>query len=128
MGGLGFLAGRSVEIDPEELNAALRRAELLLATGGDPRRSPELYGRAVIAIARDLDEPARAAPAALEMLEPEDATFPVQVRRSASCSPTPISPGELQQHCSRRSWQRSRGSDPWGPRSLTPIAVPAESG
>jgi hypothetical protein len=75
---LGFLAGRSVEIDPEELNAALRRAELLLATGGDPRRSPELYGRAVTAIARDLDTASRRAQllAALETLEPEARDLP----------------------------------------------------
>jgi hypothetical protein len=53
-----FVAGRSVELDAEALNAALRRAELLLATGGDPHRTPELYGRAVTALARDLDTPA----------------------------------------------------------------------
>ena len=35
-----------------ELHAALRRAELLLAAGGDPRRPLELYGRAVTALAR----------------------------------------------------------------------------
>ena len=75
---LGFLAGRSVEIDREELNAALRRAELLLATGGDPRRSPQLYGRAVTAIARDLDTSSRRAQllAALETLEPEARDLP----------------------------------------------------
>lgn len=75
---LGFLAGRLVEIDPEELNAALRRSELLLATGGDPRRSPELYGRAVTAIARDLDTSSRRAQlrAALETLEPEARDLP----------------------------------------------------
>jgi hypothetical protein len=52
-----FVAGRSVELDAEVLNAALRRAELLLATGGDPHRALELYGRAVTALARDLDSP-----------------------------------------------------------------------
>jgi len=55
---LCFLAGRRVTIDPDELNGALRRAELLLATGGDPRRRLQLYGRAVTAIAEDLDAPA----------------------------------------------------------------------
>jgi len=54
---LCFLAGRSVQIDAQELNAALRRAELLLAAGGDPRRPLELYGRAVTALAEDLDDP-----------------------------------------------------------------------
>jgi hypothetical protein len=54
---LAFVAGRAVSLDEEELNAALRRAELLLATGGDPRRRLELYGRAVSALAADLDGP-----------------------------------------------------------------------
>ncbi len=39
----------------------MRRAELLLATGGDPRRRLELHGRAVTSIATDLDEPERRA-------------------------------------------------------------------
>jgi hypothetical protein len=55
---LCFLAGTEVELDEAEVNAALRRAELLLATGGDPRRRLELYGRAVTAVAEDLDAPA----------------------------------------------------------------------
>ena len=54
---LCFLAGQSVTIDEDELKAALRRSELLLAAGGDPRRPLELYGRAVTALARDLDDP-----------------------------------------------------------------------
>ena len=54
---LCFVAGRNVTIDAHDLNAALRRSELLLATGGDPRRPLELYGRAVTALAEDLDEP-----------------------------------------------------------------------
>jgi hypothetical protein len=70
---LCFLAGRSVNLDEGELHAALRRSELLLATGGDPRRPLELYGRAVTALAEDLDDPtARAELAAgLEALSPE---------------------------------------------------------
>jgi hypothetical protein len=55
---LCFLAGADVTLDEADVNAALRRAELLLATGGDPRRRLELYGRAVTAVAEDLDEPA----------------------------------------------------------------------
>jgi hypothetical protein len=55
---LCFLAGADVELDEAEVKAALRRAELLLATGGDPRRRLELYGRAVTAVADDLDAPA----------------------------------------------------------------------
>jgi hypothetical protein len=55
---LCFLAGREVELDPGEREAAVRRAELLLAAGGDPHRELELYGRATTALARDLDSPA----------------------------------------------------------------------
>ena len=55
---LCFLAGRAVMPDPDELHAALRRSELLLAAGGDPRRPLELYGRAVTALAEDVDDPA----------------------------------------------------------------------
>jgi hypothetical protein len=70
---LCFLAGRSVAIDDAELHAALRRSELLLATGGDPRRPLELYGRAVTALAEDLDDAALRAElaAGLEALQPE---------------------------------------------------------
>ncbi len=70
---LCFLAGRSVTIDERERHAALRRAELLLAAGGDPRRPLELYGRAVTALADDLDDPAARAElaAALAALAPE---------------------------------------------------------
>jgi hypothetical protein len=70
---LCFLAGREVDVDEDERNASLRRAELLLASGGDPRRSPELYGRPVTAVAADLDAPERRAALrrALEALGPE---------------------------------------------------------
>lgn len=54
--GLAWLAGQAVEPDPDELKAAIRRAELLLAAGGDPRRELELDGRAVSAVAADLDD------------------------------------------------------------------------
>lgn len=56
---LCFLAGRDVQFDPAEANAAFRRAELLLATGGDPRRRLELSSRAVSSVADDLDAPER---------------------------------------------------------------------
>ena len=56
--GLAWLAGREVELDPDEVKAATRRAELLLAAGGDPRRELDLDGRAVGAVAADLDDPA----------------------------------------------------------------------
>ncbi len=54
---LCFLAGRSVTLDERELRSAVRRSELLLAAGGDPRRRLQLYGRAVTALAEDLDHP-----------------------------------------------------------------------
>ena len=46
---------QGVEHDPTELKATLRRAALLLATGGDPRREPALDDRAVTSVAADLD-------------------------------------------------------------------------
>ena len=78
---LCFLALRHVALDDDELNAALRRAELLLVAGGNPRRPLELYGRAVTAIARDLDTPAARA----QLREGLDALVPeVEGLRGAS--------------------------------------------
>ena len=70
---LCFFAGRSVAIDDDELNAAIRRAELLLAAGGDPHRPLDPFGRAATALADDLDAPERRAQlhAALESLRDE---------------------------------------------------------
>jgi hypothetical protein len=75
---LCFLAGRDVDLDLEEANGALRRAELLLASGGDPRRKLDLYGRAVTAVAHDLDttERRRQLTAGLEALERETGELP----------------------------------------------------
>lgn len=56
---LALVAGAELELPEEELNASLRRAVLLLATGGDPRRELELNGRAVTALAAELDAPER---------------------------------------------------------------------
>jgi hypothetical protein len=56
---LCFFAGRDVDVDDDELNAAVRRAELLLAAGGDPRRRLDPFGRAATALADDLDAPDR---------------------------------------------------------------------
>ena len=53
--GLAWLAGQGIEFDEEEQRATLRRAELLLAAGGDPRRELELDDRAVTSVAADLD-------------------------------------------------------------------------
>lgn len=58
---LAYVAGRSVELDEGELKGARRRALLLLATGGDPRRELGVDDRAVKALAADLyDEERRA--------------------------------------------------------------------
>lgn len=69
---LCLLAGRTVTLDEHERKAALRRSELLLAAGGDPRRPLELWGRAVTALAEDLDGSAARAQlaAGLVMLTP----------------------------------------------------------
>jgi hypothetical protein len=56
---LALLAGREVPLDEDELRGALRRSLLLLASGGDPRRGLELDGRAVTALADELDAPER---------------------------------------------------------------------
>lgn len=56
---LAFFAGRHVIVDEDELNGAIRRAELLLAAGGNPRRELDPFGRAATALADDLDSPER---------------------------------------------------------------------
>lgn len=56
---LAWLGGQELELDEAELNGAVRRAMLLLATGGDPQRALELDGRTVTALAADLDRPER---------------------------------------------------------------------
>lgn len=70
---LCFFAGRAFAIDDNELNGAVRRAELLLAAGGDPHRPLDPFGRAATALADDLDTPERreALVQALEALRPE---------------------------------------------------------
>jgi hypothetical protein len=70
---LCFFAGRSVDLDEDELNAAVRRAELPLAAGGDPRRPLDPFGRAATALADDLDTPERREQlqTGLEALRPE---------------------------------------------------------
>ena len=58
---LALLAARDLELDEEELNAARRRAMLLLAAGGDPHGGLALEARAVTALADDLETGARRA-------------------------------------------------------------------
>jgi hypothetical protein len=58
---LALLAAPDLGLADEELQPALRRSLLLLAAGGDPHRELELDGRAVQALAAELEHPDRAA-------------------------------------------------------------------
>jgi hypothetical protein len=58
---VAYLAGQGVELPAGELNDARRRALLLLAAGGDPRRELDLDDRAVKALAVDLYSDSRRA-------------------------------------------------------------------
>jgi hypothetical protein len=58
---LALVAAPEPLVEPVELTAALRRAMLLLAAGGDPHRELELNGRAVASLAAELDRPERRA-------------------------------------------------------------------
>ena len=51
---LAYVAGEALDLDETELNAARRRALLLVAAGGDPHRELDVDDRAVKAIASDL--------------------------------------------------------------------------
>jgi hypothetical protein len=52
---LAYLAGHELAPGPEQLHGAFRRAELLLATGGDPRREIDLSDHAVSSVAEELE-------------------------------------------------------------------------
>jgi hypothetical protein len=56
---LALLARDGVSLPEDEVRAALRRALLVLAAGGDPHRELELEGRGVTSLADDLDSRAR---------------------------------------------------------------------
>lgn len=58
---LALLAGQELQLDEAELHGPRRRALLLLAAGGDPERGLVLDGRAVTALAEELDRPERRA-------------------------------------------------------------------
>jgi hypothetical protein len=58
---LAFVAAEHVSLPEDELRAALRRALLVLAAGGDPHRELELEGPGVTGFANDLDSSARRA-------------------------------------------------------------------
>jgi hypothetical protein len=55
------VAGQLVPIAEEERNAAVRRALLVFAAGGDLHREPTLDDPAVLELAADLDAPERRA-------------------------------------------------------------------
>jgi hypothetical protein len=56
---VAYLAAQLVQLDEDELNASLRRTVFVLAAGGDPHRALDLDGRAVTALAAELDAPGR---------------------------------------------------------------------
>jgi len=56
---LAYVAGQAVPLDDSERSAALRRALLVFASGGDLHRDPSLDEPAVAELARDLDTPER---------------------------------------------------------------------
>ena len=56
---LAYLAGQEVALDEHELNAARRRALLLVAAGGDLQRELGVDDRAVKALAADLHDDER---------------------------------------------------------------------
>jgi hypothetical protein len=58
---LAFLAGQSVDLPEAELNAALRRALLVLAAGGDPHRELAPDAPSTRSLADDHDAPDRRA-------------------------------------------------------------------
>jgi hypothetical protein len=58
---LALVARGHVSLAADELKASLRRALLVLATGGDPHRELELDGPAVTRFAVELESPARRA-------------------------------------------------------------------
>jgi hypothetical protein len=67
---LAYLAAQELGLDEAEVRGARRRALLVLASGGDPRRELEPGGRAVSVVADELAGPGRAEAlrAALERL------------------------------------------------------------
>ncbi len=76
---IAWIAGADLPLGEDELHGALRRSMLLLAAGGDPHRGLELGGRAVTALAVELDRPERRAALArgLDALRSDAAGLPV---------------------------------------------------
>jgi hypothetical protein len=76
---LAWIAGAELPINEDEVRGSVRRAMLLLASGGDPHRALELDGRAVTALAAELDRPGRrqALAGSLEALRADATGLPV---------------------------------------------------
>ena len=73
---LAYLAGHGLAPAADELHGAFRRAELLLATGGDPRREIDLSDHAVSSIAEELESLSDELVARLAALTGEAAGLP----------------------------------------------------
>jgi hypothetical protein len=56
---IAYVAGQAVPLEDVDRNAAVRRALLVFAAGGDLHRDPSLDEPAVHELARDLDAPGR---------------------------------------------------------------------
>lgn len=85
---LALLAGREISLEEDELRGARRRAVELLATAGDPRTGLDVEGRAVRALAADIDRPERrqALAEGLATLEASAEGLPHVVERVARLS------------------------------------------
>jgi hypothetical protein len=75
-----YIAGQQVPLSEQERNAAVRRALLVFAAGGDLYREPTLDDPAVLELAADLDSPQRraallAASDVLQRLDDADLTW-----------------------------------------------------
>jgi len=84
-------AGRYLTFPDEDLRGSVRRALLLLATGGDPQRGLELDGRAVTALAAELERDDRTAGLLDELSEIQRTAsdLPLVSRALASLSAEP---------------------------------------
>jgi len=80
---LAYVAGQQLVFDDPGLNAARRRAVLVLAAGGDPLRDLHVDDRAVTVLARELFAPERSETlaAGLAGLEPLAAGLPDALAR-----------------------------------------------
>jgi hypothetical protein len=70
---LAYLAGQAVLLDESERNAAVRRALLVFAAGGDLHRDPSVDEPAVVELAHDLDTPERRAALMAALRDSDDA-------------------------------------------------------